>query len=78
LASITLEIAELRASVSGHKRIRALLITAAMLLIVAVSLAVLWWRLRLADAPAPVLAPAAASGAMVEPATAAPAKGRVQ
>ena len=78
LASITLEIAQLRASVSGHKRIRALLITAAMLLIVAVSLAVLWWRLRLADAPAPVLAPAAASGAMVEPATAAPAKGRVQ
>ena len=71
MASIALEIAQMRASVSGHQRHRALLIIAALLLLMGISVAVLWWRLHMSEV-LPEAPPAAA-----EPATVAPAKGRV-
>jgi len=78
ISLIAAEIAELRASVAGHKRNRVMLITAIVMLLGAATVAALLWLLRPAEtAPAklthpaePASAPVLAQPAIVDSATA--------
>lgn len=73
--AIAAEIALLRASVSGHKRYRALLIIGVILLLVAVAATILWWRLHAAESIAMTSRqPRSVSTSVGEPASVVPAK----
>ena len=65
--AIATEIAELRASVSGRKRNRVMIIVGVLLLVAAATIAVVWWRLRPADAP-PSASASGSSASLVIPA----------